>query len=144
MTFRPRAPKKMNFQASSKVEKAIFDLTQIVIFWLNFIIFQLLISRLFCKLFEICKNLKWSSGTQLPDGTNHMGSGIIQYDPTMIIRQSIRKSGILQSEGNPLRKETENDLGGTVGPLTGSGKLLWWSWGWGWSYPYSKTKHHSL
>ena len=58
MTFRPHAPKKMNFQASSKVEKAIFDLTQIVIFWLNFIIFQLFISRLFCKLFEICKNLK--------------------------------------------------------------------------------------
>ena len=42
-----------------------------------------------------------------------MGIGIIPYEPTMIIRQSIRKSGILQSEGNPLRKETENDLGGT-------------------------------
>ena len=53
-----------------------------------------------------------------------MGSGIIQYDPTMIIRQSIRKSGILQSEGNPLRKVAENDLGGTVGPLTVSGKSL--------------------
>ena len=50
-----------------------------------------------------------------------MGIGIIPYEPTMIIRQSIRKSGILQSEGNPLRKVAENDLGGTVGPLTGSG-----------------------
>ena len=54
-----------------------------------------------------------------------MGIGIIPYEPMMIIRQSIRKSGILQSEGNPLRKVAENDLGGTVGPLSGSGKLLW-------------------
>ena len=51
-----------------------------------------------------------------------MGSGIIQYDPMMSIRQSIQKSGILQSEGNPLRKVAENDLGGIVGPLTRSGK----------------------
>ena len=51
-----------------------------------------------------------------------MGSGIIQYDPMMSIRQSIQKSGILQSEGNPLRKVAENDLGGIVGSLTRSGK----------------------
>ena len=68
-------------------------MTQIVVFWLNFIIFQLLISRVFCKLFEVCKSSKYSSWSQLSDGTQHMGLRITPYDPRVILRGSIPKNG---------------------------------------------------
>ena len=49
---------------------------------------------MFCKLFEVCKSSKYSSGTQLSDGTQHLGHGITPYDPRVILRGSIPKNGI--------------------------------------------------
>ena len=48
--------------------------------------FETLISRVFCKLFEVCKSLKESSGSQLSNEYKNLGLRIIPYDPTMILR----------------------------------------------------------
>ena len=50
----------------------------------------MVISRVFWKLFELCKSLKYSSGTQLSDEYKNIGVRIIPYDPMTILR---RRSG---------------------------------------------------
>ena len=54
----------------------------------------MLISWVFCKLFEVCQSSKYSSGSQLSDGAQHLGHGITPYDPRVILRGSIPKNGI--------------------------------------------------
>ena len=46
----------------------------------------MLISQVFCKLFEVCQSSKYLSGSQLSDGTQHMGLRITPYDPRVILR----------------------------------------------------------
>ena len=48
---------------------------------------------MFCKLFEVCQSSKYLSGSQLSDGTQHLGHGITPYDPRVILRRSIPKNG---------------------------------------------------
>ena len=55
---------------------------------------QTVISGTFLKLSEICKCSKYSSGSQLSNGTQHIGLWITLWDPRVILRQAIRKSGI--------------------------------------------------
>ena len=60
----------------------------------NLMQLQTVISGTFLKLSESFKCSKYSSGTQLSDGTQHMGLRITLSDPRVILRQAIRKSGI--------------------------------------------------
>ena len=53
------------------------------------VLFKTLISQVFFKLFEVCQCLKYSSWTQLSDGTKNIGPRITLCDPTVILRQSI-------------------------------------------------------
>ena len=48
--------------------------------------FQTVISGTLVKLSEVCKCSKYSSGSQLSDGTQHMGLRITPCDPRVILR----------------------------------------------------------
>ena len=53
---------------------------------------------MFCKLFEVCKSSKYSSGTQLSDGTQHLGLRITLWDPRVILRGGVLRCVILMTE----------------------------------------------
>ena len=53
--------------------------------------FQMVISRVFWKLFELCQRLKYSSGSQLSDEYKNMGLRVIPYDSMMILRRSVEQ-----------------------------------------------------
>ena len=53
--------------------------------------FQMVISWVFWKLFELCKSLKYSSGSQLSNEYKNIGVRIIPYDPTTILRRRTGK-----------------------------------------------------
>ena len=56
----------------------------------NLMQLQTVILGTFLKLSESFKCSKYSSGTQLSDGTQHMGLRITLSDPRVILRQSKR------------------------------------------------------
>ena len=60
--------------------------------------FQLVISGTLVKLSEVCKCSKYSSGSQLSDGTQHLGLRITQWDPTVILRGGVLRCVILMTE----------------------------------------------
>ena len=58
----------------------------------------MLIFWVFCKLFEVCQSSKYSSGTQLSNGTQHLGLRITPCDPRVILRGVVLRGVILMME----------------------------------------------
>ena len=63
----------------------------------------MLISQVFCKLFEVCKSSKYSSGTQLSDDTQLIGLGITPYDP----RGNLRVYSVAKDEDKFVRRRQD-------------------------------------
>ena len=60
--------------------------------------FQPVISGTFLKLSEVCKCSKYSSGSQLSNGTQHLGLRITLSDPRVILRGGVLRCVILMTE----------------------------------------------
>ena len=60
--------------------------------------FQPVISGTFLKLSEVCKCSKYLSGSQLSNGTQHLGLRITLWDPRVILRGGVLRCVILMTE----------------------------------------------
>ena len=60
--------------------------------------FQPVISGTFLKLSEVCECSKYSSGSQLSNGTQHLGLRITLWDPRVILRGGVLRCVILMTE----------------------------------------------
>ena len=85
-------PHGLSFLMSTKTW--VFGSSQVILRWFYGKVpffetfFQMVITWVFWKRFEVCKSSKYSSWSQLSDEYKNMGVWIIPGDPTVILRKS--------------------------------------------------------